>query len=404
MFEIFVLGVSGDRLSAEHAEYLARCYAVVCSKRFFHLVTGQYETIIPVTPLSSMISQVQEALESGNVAVLASGDPLFYGIGRTLLDHFASEQLLFFPALSALQLACARFKTPWDDMNVLSLHGRELTGKVAGILRQKKTMLFTDGNNSPDRMAALLMDRLQTLGCEEQLKNIRVQVAENLGLADEKISSGSLAEIAAASFSPLNMMLIVQEKNFLPDSEPLGLTEAEITHSRGLITKDEIRAVVLHLLRLPQKGVFWDVGGGSGSIAVEAARLCPELAVYTIEHKEEGQQNIRDNCRKYQLYTVQLVCGHAPKVLADLPAPDRVFIGGSGGELAAIIEVCANTLKPGGRMVASAVLQATAELAPRLMRRHGLEVTTRTISVTRNPGDSDTEQQLNTITLITGKK
>jgi precorrin-6Y C5,15-methyltransferase (decarboxylating) len=404
MFEIIVLGISADRLAAEHLEQLEKCYAVVCSKRFFPLVAGKCKKNIPVTPLSAMIPQVKDALKHGNVAVLASGDPLFYGIGRTLLEHFLTEQLRFFPALSALQLACARFKTPWDDTAVLSLHGRVLTGKVAKILGQKKTMLFTDGNNSPDRMAALLLDRLQTLGCKEQLNKMRVQVAENLGLADEKISIGSLAEIAAGSFSPLNMMLVEQDENCLPETEPFGLTEAEIKHSRGLITKDEVRAVVLHLLRLPPKGVFWDVGGGSGSIAVETARLCPELAVFTIEHKEEGQQNIRDNGKKFHLYSMELVCGHAPDVLTDLPIPDRVFIGGSGGELAAIIDMCANRLKPGGRMVASAVLQTTAELAPRLMRSHGLEVTTRAISVTRNPGDPDIEQQLNTITLITGKK
>ena len=154
--------------------------------------------------------------------------------------------------------------------------------------------------------------------------------------------------------------------------------------------------------------MFWDVGGGSGSISVEAARLCPELSIYTVEHKEEGQNNIRANIVRYNLYNIELICGLAPEVFARLPDPDRVFIGGSRGLLAEIIPACVERMLPHGRLVVSAVLQNTAEQAPLLMAAHGLESDARTISVTREKkaycDDGQSGLTLNPITIITGKK
>jgi precorrin-6Y C5,15-methyltransferase (decarboxylating) len=221
-----------------------------------------------------------------------------------------------------------------------------------------------------------------------------------------------LAEAAQHQFAPLNMMLLEQEATEEEPTEPacvFGLQEEEIKHSRGLITKDEVRAVILHRLRLPRSGVFWDIGGGSGSISVEAARLCPDLAIYVVEQKEEGWRNIQANIVRYGLYNITLVRGQAPEALAKLPNPERIFIGGSRGLLAEIIAPCAHRLSKGGRLVVSAVLQNTAEQAPRLMASNGLETDARTISVTREQKEYGEDGQpsglrLNPITIITGKK
>ncbi len=382
--EIYVFGVSGTALVPDHEQLLRTCHAVVTSKRFSSLVTKYCDTVIPVTPLKKMVGQLRAALSSGNVAVLASGDPLFYGIGRTLLNNFASEQLRFYPALSAMQLACARFKMPWDDLFLLSLHGRQPGDAVAQILSRQRVMLFTDGNNSPDIIAATLQSRLNSMGLAGQAGDIRVGVAENLGLPDEQLTRGTLADIAARKFAPLNMMLVEQPAVVGKGSGLVfGLHEDEISHSRGLITKAEVRAVILHCLRLPGRGVFWDVGGGSGSVSVEAARLCADLQVFTVEQKLEGQENISKNICDFRLYNMQLVRGRAPEALVELPDPDRIFIGGSGGALASIIKDCAERLQAGGRMVASAVLAETAEKAPELMRSQGLHVEVCRVAVTR---------------------
>jgi precorrin-6Y C5,15-methyltransferase (decarboxylating) len=421
MFEVFIFGVSGDQLPQEQLHKIEQCSAVVLSTRHHALLDGLLDGTdvhrIPIAPVEEMIYELAVALKDGDVALLASGDPLFFGIGRTLLERFGPERIRIFPALSAVQLACTRFKMPWDDLALISLHGRASSALAGRILSKPKVMLFTDHRNSPDRIAADLLAVLEEHGDYNRINRIRIRVAENLGLKEERLRRGTLAEITGQEFAPLNMMLIEQDAGgdaggeqpeSADDDFVFGLQEDEIAHSRGLITKDEIRAVILHRLRLPATGVLWDVGGGSGSISLEAARLCPDLAVYTVEQKREGQENIRANITRYNLYNINLICGQAPEALAGLPAPDRVFIGGSKGLLAEIIPPCADRLTARGRIVASAVLKNTAEQLPLLMAANGLEVDSRTVAVTREKirytDYGEPGILLNPITIITGIK
>ncbi|WP_417914860.1 precorrin-6y C5,15-methyltransferase (decarboxylating) subunit CbiE [Candidatus Electronema sp. JM] len=415
-FKILLFGISGGRLEPEHRQRIEQCSAVAASQRHHELLAGLDIRRIAITPVEEMIFEAAVSLQNNDVAVLASGDPLFFGIGRTLLERFGPERVEIVPAISAVQLACARFKLPWDDLTLISLHGRA-PGLLAGkVLSQPRVMLFTDHRHSPDRIAADLLALLKEHGDTDRIQGLNIRVAENLGLPEERLWQGSLEETAQAKFADLNLMLIEHASAGPADDENeagadcvFGLQEDEIKHSRGLITKDEVRAVILHRLRLPSSGVFWDVGGGSGSVSIEAARLCPELAIYVIEQKEEGWRNIRANIARYGLYNITLVRGQAPEALRDLPDPDRIFIGGSRGLLAEIIAPCAQRLIKGGRLAVSAVLQNTAEQAPLLMTANGLEADSRTIAVTRELKDFDEDGQpsglrLNPITIITGKK
>jgi len=403
MSEIFVHGVSGETLSTACLRQLAGCVAVVVSKRFAPLLPADSPRRISIAPVDMMLAQVADALKSGDVTILASGDPLFFGIGRRLVDRFSPGGITFFPAVSAMQLACARFKIPWDDLPLLSLHGRSKEDLAGRILPHSRVMLFTDHRNSPDRIAAALLQTLRQYGDERRLATIRVQVAENLGTDGERLTSGSLENIARTQLGPLNMMLV--EQDLPPADQPVfGLREQEIAHSRGLITKDEVRAVILHSLRLPACGVFWDVGGGSGSISLEAARMAPQLSIHTIEKKREGRDNIRQNIVRYNRWSIHLISGEAPEALASLPAPDRIFIGGSGGRLPEIITCCAARLKRDGIMVASAVLASTAQQAPLLMRENRLAVRCMTVQVSRREDCGETMRQFNPITLVIGRK
>ena len=403
MSEIFVHGISGEMLSSACLQQLAGCAAVVVSKRFAPLLPADAPRRIAIAPVDTMLAQVADALKSGDVTILAAGDPLFFGVGRRLIDRFGADRVTFFPAVSAMQLACARFKLPWDDLPFLSLHGRSAADIAGHILSRNRVIILTDHRNSPDRIAADLLQTLRAHGDKGRLKKIRIQVAENLGTKEEKLTSGSLGKIAETGFGPLNMMLVEQE---LPEEDlpVFGLREGEIAHSRGLITKDEVRAIVLHSLRLPRQGVFWDVGGGSGSIALEAAGTAPDLCLYIVEKKPEEQENIRQNIARYNRYSIHLVAGEAPDALTDLPDPDRIFIGGSGGRLAEIINYCADRLKSGGIMAASAVVATTAEQAPLLMRENNLTVRCTTVRINRQKNCGGNMRQLNPITLIIGKK
>ncbi len=402
MSRIELIGVSSQTLDAQQLAILEGCYAVVVSRRHVPLVRSVSSLLLSMTPVTEMLDLVEESLLHGDVAVLASGDPLFFGIGKTLLQRFDPEQVVIRPALSAVQLACARFKVAWDDMALLSLHGRPLGDIPGRVLRHAKVMLFTDTTNSPDQVAAALFDVLTACGDQEKLHGVRVRVAENLGLDDERLFEGSLEDIRTMSFGPLNMMLV--EHAVQPGKSRFGLTEHEIDHSRGLITKNEVRAAALHKLCLPQEGVLWDIGGGSGSVSVEAACLNPDLSVFIVEKKPEEQENIRRNIKKFNTYNVHLVCGEAPAGLGGLPNPDRVFIGGSGSQLEEVVEHAQERLAPGGRIVVNAVLARTAATTPLLLHQLGLDVETCRVAVSRQDFPAGEVREFNPITIITGKK
>ncbi|MDH5298737.1 MAG: precorrin-6y C5,15-methyltransferase (decarboxylating) subunit CbiE [Desulfobulbaceae bacterium] len=405
MFRIHLVGIApGGGLTPEAREIVRGCGCVVASSRHRPLVADAGVAIIPVAPVAAALTAMATHLAGAEVAVLASGDPLFFGIGRTLGERFGAERLVVHPALSSLQVACARFKEPWDDAKVVSLHGRDGQGLAARIMPHHKVFCFTDRQNSPDRVARALLDACEAMGDEELAAHYRVWVAENLGGADERLSQGSLAEIAARTFDDLNVMLLKRPKRDVEGEIAFGLGEAEIVHSRGLITKDEVRGVTLHQLRLPREGVFWDVGAGSGSISVEAGRLCPELQVFAVERKVEELANIRANCRKFGVYNLTVVSGEAPAALSGLPAPDRVFVGGSSGNLAGIIALAASRLKTGGRLVVNGVLDKTKRIAPELLHSNGLTVTIHDLAVQRRSFPDHNETTMNPIAIMVGEK
>lgn len=401
---LYVVGAGVQGLTVSQKEILADCALIVSSERHMSLVEGIAVEKIAITPLGEALGRIKQTLPSASVGVLASGDPLFYGIGRRILAAFDQELVTVLPALSSMQEACARFKTPWDDVSFVSLHGREYC-HLPGLLLTPKTFVLTDRRNSPDRIAAQLLDYLNLIGDDNLKQDCQVQVGENIGAGNERFIAGSLADIAAQRFADLNVMLLTCPGLNKKDAGCFGLCEEEIFHSRGLITKDEVRAVTLHKLQLPLSGVMWDIGAGSGSVSVEAARMNPGLTVYAVERTDGEIANIKKNIRRFRSYNVIPVAGSAPAVLRKLPAPDRVFIGGSGGHLSPIITYAAERLSAGGRLVVNGVLAKTIDEAPQLMRTRGLSVSMSTIQCERrNLAREGTGTSLNPITVIAGKK
>lgn len=405
---IHVIGLAGGHPDPGLLRIIAECRAIAGSRRLFDTVMEALDQRqkgirhIPITPLDEMIRAVRKEAGRGPCAVLASGDPLFYGIGKRLIEALGRERLIFHPALSSVQLACSRLGISWHDAQIITLHGRD--GRAAGfrILTSPLSIIFTDRTNSPNALATRLLDHLSALGHDELAGRIRVHVAEELGWPDERIGTYRLDEAASQGFSPLNIAIFRIPAGFLAKNRGLGLKEKEIGHLRGLITKDEIRAVTLHRLMpesRPEGLIFWDVGAGSGSVGLEMSRLYPTTCTYAVERSKELIEVVRENCRRLGILNVYPVLGEAPEALAALPSPDRVFIGGSGGRLAQIIEACSRRLRPGGVLVANAILKETASEAPGLMKEAGLRV-----DVVRIAADRMGSGRLNPITIIRGVK
>lgn len=399
--KINIIGVSPHGLSLAQRELLGQSALIVGGQRLLAMFGHCTIPTVGITPIDEALVAIENGLVMGDVAVLASGDPLFYGIGRRLLDYFGSELVEILPTLSSMQDAACRFKLSWDDARLISLHGRRHVHVPGLMLAHHKTFMFTDQTQSPAVLAQDVLAYLHLIEDEQLSAECRVMVAENIGGDEEALFSGTLQEAADHVFTDLNVMCLLRPEVYR--SSVLGLSEQEIAHSRGLITKDEVRAVTLHSLHLPQKGVFWDVGAGSGSIAIEAARLNPDLTVYAIERKDEELANIRENIRRFGCYNVVPVAGLAMDVLADLPTPQRIFIGGNGGQLADIVTLAAERLPDDGFLVINGVIEKTITEAPKLMIDQGFTVTTSTISITRS-GNNGERITLNPITIMTGGK
>jgi precorrin-6B C5,15-methyltransferase / cobalt-precorrin-6B C5,C15-methyltransferase len=285
--------------------------------------------------------------ETRRVVVLASGDPLFYGMAGYLATKIGRDRLEVLPNISSMQLAFARLKESWHDAALVSCHAKPIEDAIDVIRDAKKVGIFTDDQNTPGRIARELL--------KAGIGGFRAHVCENLGGRDERISAWNLAELAEQSFSPLNV-LVLTKKAETPTHEQrewsFGIPEEAFYQRqplKGLITKTEVRVISLAKMRLRPGNVVWDIGAGSGSVSVEAALL--GATVWAVEKNKEDCDIIRRNIEKFNTPQVTVIHGIAPAVLADLPDPDAVFIGGSGGEMSELVRICRDRLLPGGRLV-----------------------------------------------------
>lgn len=400
MANIHVIGV-GESL-AELANFSPTFWQqttlIIATKRYKELLPEEFiaEKFKNISPLAEAIKATQKA--TGPVVILASGDPLFYGIGNTLLQHFSPADLHFHLSLSSIQKACALCKTSWHDAQIVSLHGRQhphITGKI---LPHAKSIILTDSINSPQSIAQGMLNYLKDIDALEMVDNIRLAVAENLGAKNEKLHWLNLEQACEKDCAPLNVLVFFND-NVIANKHPLGLVEEDICHSRGLITKNEVRAASIHALNLPAQGIMWDVGAGSGSISVESARMTPELTIYAIEQRPEEIANIKANIKKFSCYNIVPLHGRAEDFLDDLPQPDRIFVGGSGGALEMITQKAKEVLPKNGRIVVNSVLSKTAEEAPLFMSAQNMDVYSSRISVARTTSEYI---EFNPITIIVG--
>ena len=333
-----------------------------------------------------LIGHLQQAIEQGlQIVVLASGDPLWFGIGRLLLDRFGSERLRFHPAPSSLQLAFARIGRPWQDAGWVSLHGRE-PEPLAARLQQRPAALavLTD----PSRGGAEAVRRvLRASGLEAAYG---FWLCERLGHDSERVQKLASEDPMPADLDPLHLVLLVAEPPAPPgrpmargtDALPLfGLDDGlwlQHEDRPGLMTKREVRIQLLADLQLPAAGVLWDLGAGVGSVGIEALRLRPELQLWAVEQRGGGAALIRANAERFgvgqALAAGGVLEGRAPAVLAQLPDPDRVLVGGGGRDREAIVAAVLQRLRPDGVVVIPlATVEALAGLRP-LLEQAGLQV------------------------------
>lgn len=300
--------------------------------------------------------------EPKQTVILASGDPLCFGIGTLLARKTKIE---IYPYLSSIQLAFAKIGESWHDAYITSVHGRSIKGLAQRIDGKHKVALLTDEENHPGRIASYL----KSFGMTEY----RAFIAENLGQEGERTGWFELDELEEGTFSPLNVVIL--QSRSLPPDWTFGIEDDQFYQrkpEKGLITKKEIRTLSLSALKLKKESIVWDIGTCTGSMAIEAARIASEGMVYAIEKNELDLLNCQKNMQKFRA-DITLVHGKAPDLLEQFPDPDAVFIGGTSDEIDRIVDVCCTRLKPGGRIVINAVTIEKLTDAVRLFKQKGFE-------------------------------
>lgn len=295
-------------------------------------------TIVLDRHLESALDEI--AAVEGCVTVLASGDPGFFGILRLLAERFGPGMLEVRPAPSSVALAFARVGLPWDDALVVSAHGRDPRPAVAACLAHPKVAVLCGPGAGP----AALAGALAGAGCADR----DLVVCERLAGPDERVVEGGPGDIARGSFADTSVLLVLDPGRPRVAEGPVSVAGAgrppaswalpveAFAHRDGLISKPEVRALALARLAPRAGRLVWDVGAGCGSVAVECARF--GAGVLAVERDPDQLELLAANTRAHGV-AVQAVAGAAPGVLADLPDPDAVFVGGGGEDLPAILDV-----------------------------------------------------------------
>ncbi len=362
---VTVVGIgpgSREQMTLAALKAVESCDCLIGAQRmvdaFSYLTCPQFISV-SATEIARYITQHSQYQ---NIVVLASGDVGFYSIASTLKPLVSGCQVRYLCGISSLVYFSGALQIPWQDGVLLSLHGRD-SRYVGIVLTHPKTFLLTGGSHSVQEICQTLVD----FGME----NLTVSVGENLSYPNERIVTLPITQAAQQAFAPLSVLLI---------ENPTPMGSLRVTHGlpdelfdRGDVpmTKSEVRSVSLSKLALRRDDIVYDIGAGTGSVAVEMALMAREGIVYAIEKNPQAVSLLHQNREKFAAYNMRVVEGEAPQALASLPAPDRVFIGGSSGNLDAIVETVLGK-NPQARIVLNAITLETLQQGMAVFQAHGL--------------------------------
>lgn len=408
VWPIDILGMDCDdpaaleRLLLQQEKLLHKADIICGSKATLAILRHDPELAWRVLPLTPPLEPIYDCLaglrrEGLRVVVLADGDPLFYGIGASLARYMDPAAIRIHPAISCLQAACARLSLPWHNVFCLSLHGREdFAPLFSAVGREQPICVLTSARFGPDVLARVLLDR--GVDC------LDVHVFERMGKEGESVKSMGLEECADTIFDDFSTVILnPRAKSRYP---------APGIDNDGLLgscrSKRPVRGAALELLRIYPRDTVWDVGSGSGLLALEACSLAHAGKVIAIEEQPERAFDIQINRSREGAVNLAIVLGHAPDCLQHLETPQRIFIGGgiSGADGQALLAHCASALAPGGRLVASCILLDSISICRKFLEDLGwpMEMLQIQASTLESLGHGERLSPLNPVFLLAAHK
>ncbi|MBF0274000.1 MAG: precorrin-6y C5,15-methyltransferase (decarboxylating) subunit CbiE [Nitrospinae bacterium] len=352
---VHVIGIGDngkDSLKGSLIDIIYRAEILFGGKRHLEFFTDFVaEKVIIDKKLSAAVEKLNKSTYKSAV-VLVSGDPFFYGLGKYLVKNLQNVLLKFYPNLSSFQLAFAAIKMNWDDAHLVSLHSKKKETLLPVLKEKTKVALLTDNENTPAVIAQYIQKHFDS--------PFTCYVCENLGGKKEKITKGTLKKISSLEFSPLNVVILINNKKSLQENAPFSGIDDNNFHQRkpssGLITKSEVRAVCLSKMQIEVNSTIWDIGSGSGSISIEAASFAHKGKVFSFEKNKKDWEIINKNIKKFGMNHCTAILGKAPETFKKLTEqPDIIFIGGSGGNMESILQTGIKRLKSGGRIVVNVI-------------------------------------------------
>ena len=420
MVEIIGTGFSVADLTENHKNIIKNADILVGGKRyldFFKDIKAEKFEITNNIPL--VVEKIKKSMATKKIVVLASGDSLFFGIGVTLVRELGKEDIIIHPNISSVQAAFAAIKEPWHDVKIISLHGKKDPDLDLFLQTENKIAILTDPETDPAWIAKR--------GLSENILNFKMCVLENLRTEHEKITwYETLEEVIHEKFYSPNIVVLfrkklkadkVDTKNRRQDKMNAGFPENikiypgmpddYFVHENGLITKAEIRSLVLSKLKLVSDShIFWDLGAGSGSVSIEVSRFIPNGAIISVEKNLSRIAAIKENIKNFKVSNIKILHAELPKGLEALDTPDRIFIGGGGAGLLKIMEFASAKLAINGIMVVNTVLLQNIEPALKLLRMKGFDtdLIQVQVAVSKNMPFGDRLEALNPVWIISGKK
>ena len=361
--KIWIIGLglgNSQSLSPQASKIVKDANLLIGGKRLLsNFKTHPAEKITISKNLKEIIARLQTRANE-KIVVLASGDPGFHGIAGTLLKHFPPNEIQIMPNITSLQAAFAKIGLSWNEAVFRSAHAHPLSDILGWAKRVPKLGILTDSVNTPAEIAKHLI--------QAGVPDCRAVVAENMGGLDESLSDTRLGALVDRTFSPLNVLLLIHDEGWVPASQFSPRPESAYAHRRGLITKADIRALSLTRLSLSEKDIIWDIGAGSGAVSIEIAEITWRGTVFAIERDAENLAYIRENINRYGILNIEVIEGYAPEALKELPPPNAVFIGGTGGKMQSILNHIKAVAPSGCRVVINLATIENFQEAMALMR------------------------------------
>ena len=399
----YIIGIGpgqSDYIYPLAAQLIAQAEVLIGGRRnLAELAQPGQETLVIDRGLAAVAEYIGQNWQSRRLVVLASGDTSLFSVRVYLQKRLPQVPFTVLPGISSLQYLLARRGLNLNELKIITLHGSNSANLLNTVMRERCTAIFTGGENSPQAIAG----RLQALDFAE----LTLTVGENLSYPDERVTSGTPQQIAAGRFADLSLMLVENAAPqcrpwpYLPVGLPDELFKRHVGEKAVPMTKSEVRAIITSKLRLEENSRLLEIGAGTGSVTIEAALAAHDGRVWALEKNPAAVETCRANIARFGLDNITLLEGAAPEAIPD-EVFDRVFIGGSGGNMADIVARVLRQNAPLRIVISAITLESVSEALAALKQGggHNLEIVQAAVARSKPAGSKHLMMGLNPITII----